>query len=217
MATTLRKANQTGSWPDVVVLAFGSPACDAGPALAGADLPPLGLQMVTEAVDRHDEALIVASAGNRSSPRPHYPAAFGGVVSVGALDTAAGDLDGNAWTSLSRSGKPADFSNYGDWVDVWAPGVDLSSTHVNGYSFEGGQTINGYALVRGTSFAAPYVAGLVAEQMAATGDGAEQAWLDIEAAGVRCADEIGAGVAVALTTMGSTATAPPATGEAPAC
>lgn len=212
MATTLRRANPL---PGVIVNAFGSPACGAGIAFPGADMPPLGLQMVADAVDRRDDALIVASAGNRSSPRPHYPAAFDGVLAVGALDTATGDPDGNAWTSPSRSGTPADFSNYGDWVDAWAPGVDLSTTHVDGFSFEGGQTIEGYALVKGTSFAAPYVAALIAEQMAASGDTAEQAWSDIAANGIQCAAE--AGVAVALTTMDSTATTPPVAGEVPAC
>lgn len=210
MATTLPQA---GPGPRLIVNAFGSPACDA--PFPGADMPPLGLQMVAEAVGRRDQALIVASAGNRSSPRPHYPAAFEGVVAVGALDTTA-DRDLNAWTSPDRSGKPADFSNFGKWVDAWAPGVGLSTTHVNGFSFEGGETIHGYALVRGTSFAAPYVAGLIAEQMASTGHSAEEAWSDIEEVGV-CVAGTDDGVAVALTAMNSTAVTPPTASQTPTC
>ncbi len=56
--------------------------------------------------------VVVASAGNVSSCDRHYPAALDEVVGVGALDR-----NGVAW-----------FSNYGDWVECWAPGVDLIST-----------------------------------------------------------------------------------------
>ena len=46
--------------------------------------------MVTEAVDLHDRALVVASAGNLNTDRPFYPAAFDGVLAVGAVDTGTG-------------------------------------------------------------------------------------------------------------------------------
>jgi hypothetical protein len=64
--------------------------------------------------------LIVASAGNDATTRPCYPAAMPRgdglvplVLSVGALDP-----DGNR----------APFSNYGDWVNSWAPGAAVIST-----------------------------------------------------------------------------------------
>lgn len=57
-------------------------------------------------------AAVVASAGNEGSCEPNYPAAFDNVVAVGALDEFG----------------PAPYSNYGDWIDVWAPGTDLVST-----------------------------------------------------------------------------------------
>ncbi len=53
--------------------------------------------------------LIVASAGNNASCRLTWPAALPGVVAVGAVGPC-----GPAW-----------FSNFGAWVDVSAPGVDV--------------------------------------------------------------------------------------------
>jgi Subtilase family len=208
MANTLRDANQRHDWPDLIVNAFGSPACDEGALNPNADMAPLGLEMVTDAVERHDEALVVASAGNKASSRRFYPAAFDSVLSIGALDTSA-DADGNPWTAQSRSGPRADFSNYGDWVRGWAPGVRLPTTHVNGLSFDGVNDIYGKAEVDGTSYAAPYVAALIAEEMTTSSLSADEAWDVIDNFGKQCLQS-GGGTAVALTSMTAKATTPPA-------
>ena len=84
------------------------------------DLAPPALEAVLEKLGR--DRVVVAAAGNNNSDRPFWPAAFKHVISVGALDTR----DPNAV-------KRACFSNYGSWVDVWAPGVDLRSTYVAGH------------------------------------------------------------------------------------
>jgi subtilisin family serine protease len=76
---------------------------------------------------------IVASAGNANASTPYYPAAYGGIISVAASDT---------------SNKKASFSNYGSYVTVSAPGVNVISSFPGGY----------YAAVSGTSFSAPIVA-----------------------------------------------------------
>jgi subtilisin family serine protease len=217
MATTLRKFNLAGNWPDLIVNAFGSPACDVDPLSPGGELVPVGLQAVAEAVDRIGQSMIVASAGNRATNRRFYPAAFPGVLAVGALDATL-DSDGNAFTSTSRSAPAASFSNFGHWVDAWAPGVDLVTTHVNGFRFEaGGDLITGIASVSGTSFAGPYVASLLAEQMAATGQTASAAWAAIKAVSPRCSTTLGSGYAVALPRMTATATTPPDPGSTTAC
>jgi Subtilase family len=92
-------------------------------------------------------AVIVACAGNHGSDRPFWPAALKDVTAVAALD---GD-------------DRAAFSGYGWWVDACAPGVGVRSCFV---SFE---DFRGYASWSGTSFAAPAVAGAIAN-LAATED-----------------------------------------------
>lgn len=79
--------------------------------------------------------ICIAAAGNNGSPAPFYPAYFPEFVAVASTDQ-----------NDNRSG----FSNYGDWVDVAAPGSNILST------FPG----NSYGGSSGTSMACPVVAGL---------------------------------------------------------
>jgi hypothetical protein len=210
MASTLREAHDLHNWPQVIVNSFGSPVCGASTTGGGADMAPLGLEMVSEAVDRHQEAVVVAAAGNRGTDKRFYPAAFHvdypAVLSVGALDATA-DADGDPWTSPSRTAKAATFSNFGPWVALWAPGVSLPTYHAIGLRFEiNGSTIYGYAKVNGTSFAAPYMAAMIVEQVARTGQSPGQAWREIRQSGRTCSTALGGGVAVALTSMTATST-----------
>lgn len=160
---------------DVLVLSMGyyheAPIPDADPALAWV-LDELGRLGV----------IVVAAAGNDATTRPMYPAAFApwatGVrtsypdrvplVSVGALNPD----DTDAW-----------FSNAGPWVSAWAAGASVVSTMPD--TFHGGLTPvstsvafgrrrstidpddyrSGFAVWSGTSFAAPTVAGRLAEEL----------------------------------------------------
>ncbi|WP_327708559.1 type VII secretion-associated serine protease mycosin [Streptomyces sp. NBC_00464] len=93
---------------------------------------------VARAIDK--DIVVVAAAGNDGADGRHrstYPAAFDGVLAVAASD---------------RNNERAPFSQAGDFVGVAAPGVDIVST-VPG---------NGQCTDNGTSFAAPYVTGVVA-------------------------------------------------------
>jgi subtilisin family serine protease len=104
-----------------------------------------------------------------ASTRPHYPAAFESVVSVGALDGTV-DPDGNPWTSRSRTAPLADFTNRGSWVKFYATGVELPTTSATGLRFEdNGKIIDGKATASGSSFSGPQVAGLIAEVMSTSG------------------------------------------------
>ena len=85
-------------------------------------------------------ALVVAAAGNDGSNAPVYPAAYPHVLAVAATD----------WND-ERWG----LSNYGDYVDVAAPGVGIYST-----DWAGG--VGPYASRSGTSMAAPHVAAVAA-------------------------------------------------------
>ncbi len=83
--------------------------------------------------------VLVAAAGNDNTADLMYPASYQYVISVGASDAA--DLK-------------ADFSNYGDSIDVMAPGVQIWSTVATNPS--------AYEFYDGTSMACPYVSGLAA-------------------------------------------------------
>ncbi len=92
-----------------------------------------------EAVDyaRQKGALVVAAAGNENSAIPLYPAAYPGVLSVAATN---------------QSDTRANFSNFGYWVDVSAPGDQIFSTWGP----------DDYEYLRGTSFSSPLTASIAA-------------------------------------------------------
>ena len=81
--------------------------------------------------------LLVAAAGNEGRDLKNYPAAYDEVIAVGATDQL--DLR-------------ASFSNYGDWLELVAPGVEI-------YSLLPG---NSYFSASGTSMACPHVSGVAA-------------------------------------------------------
>jgi hypothetical protein len=119
---------------DIVNLSFGCHTVDDRPSpLVARAIAALGRRTV-----------VVACAGNHGSDRPFWPAALKQVIAVAALD---GD-------------DRAAFSGYGWWVDACAPGVGISSCFV---SFDGSDEFRGYASWSGTSFAAPAVAGTIAD------------------------------------------------------
>ncbi|WP_246235023.1 type VII secretion-associated serine protease mycosin [Streptomyces boluensis] len=87
--------------------------------------------------------LVIAASGNdgaKTKPQKTYPASYDGVVAVAASD---------------RNDERAFFSQWGDFVDIAAPGVGMVSTVPKG----------GQCSDDGTSFAAPYVAGVAALMM----------------------------------------------------
>ncbi|MDQ7810883.1 type VII secretion-associated serine protease mycosin [Amycolatopsis sp. A133] len=93
---------------------------------------------VQHAADR--DVVVVASAANSAQQGDPvtYPAAFPGVLAVGAVDA---------------TGKKADFSQTGGFLSLVAPGVGVTSVGPGGA---------GHWLGSGTSYAAPFVAGVAA-------------------------------------------------------
>jgi len=81
--------------------------------------------------------VIVAAAGNEGSQSPVYPACYENCIAVAAT---------------RQDDTLAPLSNYGDWVDIAAPGFNIYSTLPD----------NSYGYKSGTSFASAYVSGLAA-------------------------------------------------------
>jgi hypothetical protein len=105
-------------------------------------------------------AVFVAAAGNEGSCVEQYPAALPAVIGVAGLGPTG----------------PAEWSNYGHWVDACAPGTDLVSSFFA--VFDGDlPRINGidaddfteWATWTGTSFAAPVVVAALAREVVTTG------------------------------------------------
>ena len=81
--------------------------------------------------------ITIFSAGNRGREDHYYPAFYEGAVAV---------------ASTNNRDEKASNSNFGDWIDISAPGVSILSTLAN----------NSYGYSSGTSMAAPHVAGVAA-------------------------------------------------------
>ncbi|WP_375431900.1 S8 family serine peptidase [uncultured Friedmanniella sp.] len=126
--------------------------------------PPL---VLSTAIDRlPPDLLVVAAAGNHGgvadpegrplragqATKPGWPAALDDVVAVGALEP-----------DLATS---ASFSPDAPWIDVLAPGVDVTSTYLpRARPDESSPAVefpDGWATWSGTSFAAATVSGVVA-------------------------------------------------------
>jgi len=109
-------------------------------------------------------AIIIAAAGNDGSQSPIYPAYYENCIAVAAT---------------RQNDTLAPLSNYGDWVNVAAPGFNIYSTLPD----------DGYGYKTGTSFAAPYVSGLAALLFSVVTDTNDDGRLNDE---VRTAIETGA-------------------------
>lgn len=137
---TLRAFDGTGNGQDDDIAAAIVYAADRGVSVLNMSFgdfyrSPLMYDAVRYAYDKG--VLLVASSGNDGVPDPHYPSGFTEVIAVGATDST---------DHLSF------FSTYGSQLTLVAPGVRILTTDRD----------SSYKAVDGTSFSAPYVAGVAA-------------------------------------------------------
>jgi serine protease len=204
VAYAARLTNSSGRLPatraDVINLSLG-----------GAGACPAAMQQVVDSA-RAAGSVIVAAAGNENTSTPSTPAACNGVISVSALDTRR---------------QRAPYSNFGDTVDVAAPGGDTSadrdgdgypdgiySTHAsrNGTTYSATHTY-----MQGTSMASPHVAGVIV-LMRSVNPNITPAQIDTLLANGNLTDDIGApgrdslgvGAINALKAVRAASTNPPA-------
>lgn len=123
-------------------------------SLGGLGCPPAQRDAIDFAAGRG--IAIVAAAGNEDDDTPRCPASYPNVIAVSATNILNGK---------------SSFSNFGDWIDIAAPGGHggappdqrILSTY----------PVSTYAALNGTSMASPFVAG-VAGLLAAQGANASQ-------------------------------------------
>jgi subtilisin family serine protease len=134
-------SNNQGSWANVasgVIYATDMGARAINLSLGGLT-PSATIESAIQYAQSHG-VLVVAAAGNGASSEPFYPAAYDGVLGVAAT------VKGGARWSLS---------NYGNYIDIAAPGATIYST----YWKTGSST---YYFLNGTSMAAPAITGVAA-------------------------------------------------------
>lgn len=133
-------------------------ACERGATIAqcswGWSEPGYYEQAVLDAIDYFTDnaknskmmgGLMIFAAGNDGKTGDYYPACYPKVLAVASM---ASDLT------------PASYSNYGDWVDVIAPGGLMDYSEADGVL----STLpnNQYGFNEGTSMATPHVSGIAA-------------------------------------------------------
>lgn len=149
----LAELKAKGAAIDIVVMSFGTNLLDDE-----------GGFFETALMRTLDGIVGVAAAGNQGTCRPYFPAAIPGVISVGGLAA-----DGKAW-----------FTNFGGWVDACAPAVDVISTFFTDFTefidTKPTRHYEGWARWSGTSFSAPKVAAVIAQEMYLGQVSANEAW-----------------------------------------
>jgi len=144
--------------PDIISMSAGG--------YTRGNVPSLAFQVLwEERLSQLGGVIFVSAAGNDGRTAPFWPAAFPWCVGVGSMSH---DGQRRSW-----------FSNYGAWVDVYAPGEDIVNAYARlKYMTVAGtvrDTSAGIVKWSGTSFSTPIVSGLIAARMSRSGENGQQA------------------------------------------
>jgi len=163
---TAKVVGAAGAWSGMpAALVYGA---DMGARISSNSwsytVPDTWLQSDLDAIDygQAKGVIYVFSATNGNNEARLYPAAYAGVVAV---------------TNVDYKGVRHHMADYGDWIDVVAPGVSIYST-----------LIDGYGLATGTSQATPFVAGALALAYSRAPDVSREALLNCLFATARTVD-----------------------------
>ncbi len=133
--------NQNSNQVDVAVLSLGC-ECESG-----------ALDIAISNSIKAGITIVVAAGNEAKNARTFTPANNPEVITVSAITDTDGKCGGNGPSSpYGDDDMLASFSNFGDVVDISAPGVEIYSTFKS----------NSYKKLSGTSMAAPHVAGAAA-------------------------------------------------------
>lgn len=140
---SIRVGDESGSADSFALAAGILAAIDSGAhiiniSMGTAEDNPLIEEAVLLA--HENNVIIVAASGNSAGSDALYPAAYPSVISVGAVDAR---------------GEHLEFSNYGTYLSVTAPGYGIHAAWPGG----------GHAKISGTSASAPIVTGAIAATM----------------------------------------------------
>lgn len=140
---SIRVTDETGSSNSFTLAEGIMQAADAGAEVINISMGSYGdSSMVADAVAYAQDqgAVIVASSGNEGLDTMAYPAAYDGVISVGAVEQAGNHLD---------------FSNSSENLNITAPGFEVNAAW-------GDEQLTAFS---GTSASAPFVSGAIAATM----------------------------------------------------
>jgi thermitase len=148
----VKSLGSDGKGSDIAIAAGIKYAVDHGALIISLSIGSNGRsEAVAKAIDRANKAgrLVVAAAGNDYRSWSGGPGGFNPTENFGGriYDTRLVTVGAN-----DSNLQAADFSNYGRWVELYAPGVNILSTLPG----------NHYGNLSGTSMATPLVSGIAA-------------------------------------------------------